>query len=253
MWKTLTTLLVLALVAPEPATAPSARSADAEWSTVSAGVSYLRREVRALPLTEPIVVHAFRFTPARHELRVLPGGEGGAPVHRLAAEAGALLAVNGGFFLEDFSPLGLLVSQGRELNPLRRVDWGVFYVADREARIVHRRDWRRPAGLEFAVEAGPRLVVEGRVLTLKPQRARRTALGITEAGDVLIVATEGRILTAEFAELLARPESAGGLGCRDALNLDGGSSTQLWFEHAGRRIEIEPLANVANAVALFPR
>lgn len=246
MWNTLTALLLLALTTPGSPAAP-------DWEPVARGLGYRAIEHRPHPMASPVLVHAFRFTPEALELRVLPAGATGGHVHTLAREAGALLAVNGGFFLEDFTPLGLLVSGGRELNALRRADWGVFSVAGGRADIVHRREWRRPAGLEFAIEAGPRLVVAGRVLSLKPQRARRTALCLRAPDDVVVVVTAGQLDTTEFAELLARAESAGGLGCRDALNLDGGSSTQLWFEHGGRRIEVPAVAPVANAVALFPR
>lgn len=246
MWNTIVSLLLLAVSTPDVRT-PSA------WEPVAPDLGYQRLEHRPYPLASPVVVHAFRFAPSALELRVLPAGERGADVRTLARAADALLAVNGGFFLEDFTPLGLLVSGGRELNALRRADWGVFSVARGRARIVHRRDWRRPDGLEFAIEAGPRLVVDGKVLSLKPQRARRTALCLRAPDDVAIVVTEGQLYTSEFAALLARGEAEGGLGCRDALNLDGGSSTQLWFEHGDRRIEVPAVARVANAVGLFRR
>jgi len=246
MWNAVTTLLLLAVSGADVTSSPV-------WEGIAPGLEYRRVERRPYPLASPVAVHAFRFSPAELELRVLPAGDGGARVRDLAQDAGALLAVNGGFFLEDFTPLGLLVSQGHQMNALRRADWGVFSVARGRAAVVHRREWRRPDGLEFAVEAGPRLVVAGRVVSLKPQRARRTALCVRAPDDVAIVATDGLLYTTELAELLARGEREGGFGCVDALNLDGGSSTQLWFEHAGRRIEVPATAPVANAVALFPR
>jgi hypothetical protein len=251
MWNAVTTLLLLTL-AGGPAAPPAADSPPV-WESVAPGLGYRLVEHRPYPLASPVAVHAFRFAPGDLELRVLPAGATGGHVRELAREAGALLAVNGGFFLADFTPLGLLVSQGRELNALRRVDWGVFSVARGRAAVVHRREWRAPHGLEFAIEAGPRLVVAGRVLSLKPQRARRTALCVRAPDDVAVVVTAGPLYTSELAELLARSEREGGLGCVDALNLDGGSSTQLWFDHGGRRIEVPAVAPVANAVGLFPR
>lgn len=228
-----------------------ARAGD--WETTAAGLQYRALDLSISGLVPAGRAHVFRFSPERYELRILSAGEDGADVASLARGTGALLAVNGGFFLPGFKPLGLLVSQGRQLNPLRRADWGVFYVANREAGLVHRRDWKTPRGLEFAIEAGPRLVVGGRVLKLKEQVARRTALGITGDGRVVVVVTESPVLTATLAELLALPESKGGLGCREALNLDGGSSTQLYFADGERRVSISGRGHVANAVAVYPR
>ncbi len=141
----------------------------------------------------------------------------------------AIVAVNGGFFDERARSLGLLVDRGIVLNPLRKADWGVFFVSksSRRARLVHTRQWAsraRSSLPEFAIQAGPRLVVEGRPLSFKSQRARRTVLGIRPGGkEVVLVVFSQPILTAELARQMMVP-----LGCTYALNLDGGSSTQLW-------------------------
>lgn len=212
MLKALPALLLLALVVP-------AAPPESAWETPVAGLSY-RRVAYSAPSGTVALVHVFRFSPARFELRVLrPEGARGASVRDMATSAGALLAVNGSFFLEDFSPLGLVVSRGEELAPLRRVDWGIFYVAKAGPGLVHRRDWRAPVGLEFAIEAGPRLVVDGAPLTFKPQRARRTALGVTADGEVVIAVAAGALLTAELAALLAaRKPRAGSAAARRSIS-----------------------------------
>ncbi len=191
---------------------------------------------------------AFRIDLAENDL-VPVEGKPLATVDALARGRGALLAVNGGFFDAQGRPMGLLVSKGRILSRLRRVEWGVLAV-DREGRatVVHAKQWAATTGtLRFAIEAGPRLVVDGKPLTFKPQVARRTALGVLPGGRALVlVVTSTGLSTAALAELFAKR-----LGCPFALNLDGGSSTQLVSPLAGvPRISGKP---VANAVLVLPR
>ena len=239
-------LLCLALILPAPALSG--------WETLPSGLAY--RAVHYVPAgaTLPVTVHAFRLSLDDFELRVLPAPRGtGARLDALAAGSGALLVVNGGYFTAAFEPLGLLVSEGRELNSLRKADWGVFSVAGGRARLVHRRRWHPPAALEFAIEAGPRLVTPGRRFTFKLQSAERTGLGILPDGRVVVAATDGVLLLADWATLFDRPEADGGLGCRWALNLDGGSSTQLRLRDGDRRLDLPGRAPVANAIGVFPR
>lgn len=57
--------------------------------------------------------------------------------------------------------------------------------------------------------------------------AARSAIGLDAAGRVLLIASQGGLSLAAFAEWLAQPVAEGGVGCVDAMNLDGGPSTQL--------------------------
>ena len=107
------------------------------------------------------------------------------------------------------------------------MDWGVFYVTDDGTpRIVHTRDFVQRTNIVVAVQSGPRLVVDGAPLKLKPQIAKRSAVCLNASNQVTFIATERGLLLQDFANLLARPEGDGGFGCTFALNLDGGSSTQ---------------------------
>jgi len=79
------------------------------------------------------------------------------------------------------------------------------------------------------VQAGPRLVTNGRVAVARSRegfrndvarRTRHVGLGLTRDGKLLIVAQSDVTLT-EFARTFVR------LGAQDAMNLDGGSSATL--------------------------
>lgn len=136
---------------------------------------------------------------------------------------GLLLAVNANFFDPSYRVLGLALDQGRELSPLRKADWGVFWVdRDHKAHLSHRKDWPPKDGEPvFAVECGPRLLVKGKALHLKPNQARRTVLGILKDGRILVAVFSGEVDLNKVAAWLKDR------GVVDALNLDGGISTQV--------------------------
>jgi len=197
----------------------------------------------------------FRLVAA--DARQVPG-RSQARVGTLREEHGGLVAINGTFFDPAGKPLGLLVDSGRQLNPLRRADWGVFSVEGNVARLVHTRTWRRrpkAAALpEFALQVGPRIVVDGRATKLKAQVARRALLGIDGAGRVVLGVTTGAPAESNaVAELAARPEPRGGLGWRQGLMLDGGPSAQL--DVAVDRVRVQHLGGwgVPNGVVVVPR
>jgi uncharacterized protein YigE (DUF2233 family) len=144
----------------------------------------------------------------------------------LEANPDAIAAFNGGYFLPGGKPLGLLVEDAQERNPLRRADWGVFFLDQQgHARILHRREYAAqtpPAAPVFAIECGPRIVVGGKALKLKPSRERRTVLAITGTGKILVAVFPRPVDLATVAEYLLQRWAV-----TEALNLDGGSSTQL--------------------------
>lgn len=178
-----------------------------------------------------------------------------ATVATLRREQDAWLMVNGTFFDEQGRPLGLLQGSGPPLQPLRRADWGVFEVsARRGARLIHTRDYVARDDIEFAVQCGPRVVIDGRVPSLKPQVAQRTALCIRRGPtDVAVVVTRGRVDATELATWMAADPATDGLGCRDAVLLDGGPSTQLSARSPGVELDLAGGWPVPNGVGVVPR
>lgn len=235
----------------------TAAPAPLAWQAAVPGFDYVHTTVRPAPAQGEVDVHFVRFEPSRFALQVVL-----APVdlHRPLADAAAfrravagLAAINGGYFDPQFHALGLLVSQGKQLSPLRHVDHGVFFVAGNSAGVRHAREWRPPQDLEFAVECGPRLLVDGRPLTFKPGAARRVAIGVDAAGRIVLAVTEGVLTLAEFADLLARPVAHGGPALVSALNLDGGSSTMLDVAAGLVQAAVRSAVEVPVGLAVVPR
>lgn len=249
-------LLCLLLALGGAGCAPKASAAPLVWREGGAGLAYVRAQLPIADEPDAIAVHLVRFDPARFGVVVVQArdlGRPGAGAADFRRAAKAVAAVNGGYFDPQLRPLGLLVSGGRELSRLRHVDQGVFSIADGHADLSHVRQWQPPPHLDFAVECGPRLIVDGKPLTFKPGRARRVAIGRDVEGRVVLAVAEGLVSLTEFTELLVRGIGTGGVGLQAALNLDGGSSTMLDLDRRGLRAHVHSAVDVPIGLAVVER
>jgi len=240
------------MVFSNPASGEEARSAA--WTSLAPGLWYRRWPV---DVGEGAVLegHVFRADPRILHMTVIDARRANrkiAPVTELRHEAQAYVVVNGGFFDENAQPLGLVVGDGKQTSPLRKVDQGLFLISSGRPSIQHSRD-PLPSAIETGLQSGPRLVVDGRVLPLKPQTSRRTSVCVPGDGTVLIVVFTAPISLVDLATNLARPTAEGGLGCWSALNLDGGPSTQLSVATPSLTMEVEGGWGVPNALAILPK
>lgn len=244
----------LAACALALAAAGGAARAAEPWREIAPGLEHRTLEIPA-DAGGRVDGHAFRADPRRVRVEVLDARRADRPratARELLAESGALVAVNGGFFDEDGAPLGLVVSDRVVRNPLRRVDWGVFAMRGGAASIVHTREYIASPEVQAAVQVGPRLVVGGRPTPLKPQTSRRSAVCVHADGRVTLLVT-GAVEASDLARFLAAAVAGGGLGCTDALNLDGGPSTQLSARAGEFSLDVGGGWPVPNAVAFLPR
>ena len=237
-------LLVLVLLPQYIIAAPA-------WQTVMPGLEYAQFSPSAASWGR---LHVFRLDPYQYHLSLALASEQeqrSLSVKRLAQAHNALVAINGGFFSPDFKPLGLRVKNGELLNPVKRTSWwGIFYVARNRIRIVAQREYRQPKGLQFAIQGGPRLIVNGRIPKLKAGLAQRTAIGYDKRGRVLLVATQNHAMsTTTLARFLRDTPS---IRCFQALNLDGGSSTQMYANISDLDLDIAGFSTVTDALLVKP-
>lgn len=161
--------------------------------------------------------------------------------------AQAPASIIGGFFgeREDGTPypLGLVVSDGRQASPW--VPWtvGGAIVVD-AANVTGIRYWRDMDDVSpvEALQSKPILVNENANDGIGPHwdRANRVAFGLTDSGDLVLAGiftdTGGGILRAptlkEFSNYLAAIRFEDGAVIERAINLDGGTSANL-FVRAG--------------------
>jgi len=239
-----------------PHSAPAAEEARvSSWAALAAGLWYREWQIEAAAEEPGIGGYVFRADPRIVHMTMLDARRVDrrlATVRRLREESGAYVVVNGGFFDEKARPLGLVVGDGRETSPLRNVDQGLFLISAGKPIIQHARD-PLPSPIETAIQSGPRLIVNGRALQLKPQTSRRTSVCLPGDGTVMIVVIPTPIALSTLAHHLLRPAADGGLGCWSALNLDGGPSTQLSVATSVLSLEVEGGWGVPNGLAVLPK
>lgn len=202
---------------------------------------------RATQLPDGGRAHFLSVEPSH--LRVLDARDYGASAltaEQFLRKTGADAVVNASFFDVDGTPMGLLVVDGEQRTGLRPVDWGVFSIDPAGVAAIEHTDAFDPArDVRQAVQSGPRLVVDSQPLALKKQKARRTAICTLKDGRAAVVVVDDSVLASELAEWFARQ------GCTDALNLDGGPSTQLYLERAGVVVDVPGGTPVPVALGVF--
>jgi uncharacterized protein YigE (DUF2233 family) len=248
-------LLVCALLGSLLTSGLSAEEPRAtEWTALAPGLWYRSWQV----LTDDgstVDAQVFRADPRIVHMTVLDARRVDRNVARVAVlrqETQAYLVVNGGFFDEKAQPLGLVVGDGGQTSPLRKVDQGVFVISMSKPTILHSRD-PLPAPIDAALQSGPRLVVDGRALQLKPQVSRRSAICLPGDGTAMVVVVPRPVSLSDLARSLVRQPGDGGLGCWSALNLDGGPSTQLSVATPALNLEVEGGWGVPNGIAILQR
>ena len=221
-------------------------SAD-RWQELSSGIEY--QDLEGGLLTPWSHVHVFRIDLNKNKLALVNAKSlslKNASTDQFAEHSKALLSINGGFFDHEFKPLGLRINNKKLENPLKRISWwGIFYVKNNTPHITNISNFNHDEHIEFAIQSGPRLLIKGQIPSLKPGVADRSALGITMDGKVIIlVSTNAAMSTYELAQLLKAPP----LSCTDAINLDGGSSSQLYAHIDSFQLNVHGFSNVSDAI-----
>lgn len=229
--------------------------AQTQWQKLAPGLEYTR--LQSINDFSGSAIHAFRIDLNHFQLQsqTTYSSRSLQSIQQIVLANHAVIGVNGGFFTPDFKPIGLRINDGKMQNPLHTTKWwGVFYIENSAAHIVALNNFKMNKDIHFAVQAGPRLIINNIIPPLKPKFDNRTALGITKDNKVILVATEDLpITTTELARIMKAPAVENGLECIDALNLDGGSSTQLYAKLPNFELNIPNFATVADVVLVIPK
>ena len=225
------------------------RAADDQprWTMISPGV-----EDRTFHVVDPDTQETFPVFAVRasaRQVRVVTGKILDAAGWR--ETAGAIVAINGGFFDPAQRPVNLLVTNGRLVSRFSHGSGGVFYIHAGRAGILPSVDFARNASLisnvDQAVQCSPMLVHGGRSTHLKPQSSRRSGIGIQRDGRVVMAVCDSGLPLPTWGRLWADPNR---LDCVNALNLDGGPSTQLSLKAGATAVDIPGGWPVPDAVVI---
>lgn len=280
-------ILALILVACEPSAPPASptpptpeplrveETVRARDSTLTLSV----RRVEAEGWSGRVVVASFSLGAGRH-VTVVPS-EGPRPLDAILAERSPprpFAAIDGGFYDSHGAPMGLVRTGGEDRAPLtERGGSGVFFVDGDRARVVHRDDFHPSPSIREALQSVDRIVDAGASVVsaaASNRRAARSAVAIDEDGAVhLAVAFDERAVLSEgaarielgpdstrtgptlgeWATLLTRPASEGGVSAREALGLDGGYSTSLVVKSDTRALSVVAYRATINGLLVTAR
>lgn len=260
-------LLLAPLLALFAGAADPARAGDT-WSTPFPGVRLLVRNTNT-----PNKIRAVEVSLCHVgiKVRATRPSERGQTVGAFAQSIGAQVAINGDLFSAGFIPSGMAVGRGQWWGaPDNSWEGYVAFGAGQVdlAPVPPSLDAPQPwmtdlvSGRPQLLGDGQRVEIPAGVQAFCGSRAPRSAVGFSRDGSKLYLAvvdrtprdtgTTSRGMTCtEMADLMK------GLGAWEAMNLDGGGSSQLWVR--GKGYVNDPSGNnhgaglrvVANHLAIF--
>lgn len=223
------------IVLGQPVEPTSATSPVISWEPLADGLeaSHFQMASSALLSSSAAAVRASfdRFVP-----RIIRAAEYGwkkATAQALCKASGASACINSNFFDEQGKPLGVVISRGIQHHKAHGGGGtltGVFFVTSDSVGITHRSLFSAEKVIE-AAQAGPRLISEGAPVVGVKDSSTATNISlvcIDRERRVILMRVSLAMFGGSLRELqsvLLRPE----LGCTDALNFDGGGSSQLYI------------------------
>lgn len=221
------------------------------------GVRHVLLECRFRGRT--VDVHLVLFHADDHMLQVIDNPDGNqVELDEAMRRANCIAGVNGGFFHPDFTPLGLVVADGERVHDAERASLlsGLVAANDHSFHILRPEEFRLGPKTRHALQAGPFLIDDGRPVEglNADKRARRTA--ILHDGDAgWALAAIEPVTLHDAATLLASDAMSHWIRPKRALNLDGGSSSALWFRGTDNTgaFHMRPLTRIRNYLGVKKR
>jgi hypothetical protein len=246
---------------------------DERISPAVPGASHAEPERAAEPVRTAngeiggILMEGVAFDSRDHLLVVVDqaGGPGSqfADAAAAAKSRGGLAAVNAGFFTPEGEPLGRVISQGKPAggwNSASSLGSGVWHMDASGRQAISRREALGRSGassMRELIQAGPLLVENGRGVTgLDGVKSSARVVILWDGGTRWWIGRSEPCSLAAMGSALTRSGPAG-WPVRQALNLDGGRSADLWVSSAvaGGPLLRRPVWNrqVRNFLVLVPR
>lgn len=247
-------LLVLFLAGP----------AHADWSVSTsqadrgnaAGVEHRRVVLAESETGDRATVDLALFSTKTATVRVIDNPTGEDNLAAVMRREKGLAGVNGGYFDPADAPVGLVISGGRQIAPLRkaRLLSGVLVVAAGRVQLLRFAEYSPKRKATEALQCGPFLVDRGLpVPGLNNTRPARRTFVLTGGPDRAAIGFCSGVTLAQLAEILATHGLAPDVKVQRALNLDGGSSSAFWFDGEQGPFSISEQKTVRNFVAVLPK
>jgi hypothetical protein len=239
---------------PTPVDAPT-QAADSGWLAGVGGVEVRRLQLPAIPGRPATPITIVRLDLVQVRLRVAYTPEQPQGIRAWFEEQHPIVAINGGFFAEDYRATALVISDGISSGASYE-GFGGMLAIDQNERVTLRALSEQPYDtgepLTQAMQSFPVLVFSGgRPAALENTRpARRSAVALDRDGRLLLIACPTSAFTLhELAAWLA----ASDLAIDSALNLDGGSSTGLYLQAGALDERIDSFGPLPLVLLVEPR
>lgn len=195
----------------------------------------------------PQNINILRVRPRRWRLAFASAGDSLWPTSRFGRQHGATAALNGTFFSFKGGSVDHIKIDKRVLDTTRYTPGKELEEHRQSAIVINRRGklaivaggganprWASERPEPNVMVTGPLLLQGGQRSPLKTNafndnRHPRTCLCLTNDRHVLLITADGRHKNAAGFSLPELATALRWLGCRDAINLDGGGSTTLWL------------------------
>ncbi len=171
----------------------------------------------------------------RTTLLTVADKEGGPDSSWPSAQAAAkehqgIAAINGGFFDPKGKPLGLVIENGKRFGALTSNSLGAGLIIDNPPSLLSREDYRKnKPQANHLIQAGPRLIWKKKITQgLKAQNDRPRSFILWDGKNHLALGHATATSLSSLAKLLDK-QPIPGFQITHALNLDGGSSSDLWI------------------------
>lgn len=169
----------------------------------------------------------------------------GETTSEIAEHNNAIAAINGGAFIDKTSvewtgtgafPDGIVISNGKviwdSIPDGTKTD--LFGITNKGVLIVgkYSENELKNLNVEEALSFGPTLIINGKKtnITIDGGIAPRTAIGQKKDGSIILMVIDGRSLTSLGATYTEVQDIMYKLGAINAINLDGGKSTTMYFD-----------------------
>jgi hypothetical protein len=239
-------------------------TAQADWTVLSSASEPGRGSVvhRHVVLENAdgngrITVDLAIFSAKSCTLRILQNQGGADGLGEVMRHEKCLAGVNGGYFDEEFAPIGLRIANGQMIAPLRRARLitGVLVASSRGVQIVRTREFSRRSDVSASIQCGPFLVDSARPISgLNDSRVARRTFAATTNGNRAFVGVCSGVSLSKLSKILATTPFAEGMKIERALNLDGGSSSAFWFAREdGSAFSIPERKPVSDFVGIVSR
>ena len=174
--------------------------------------------------------------------------EEGQTTSQIAENYNAVAAVNGGAFVDQSStsqwtgnggiPSGIVMSGGEVVhNDLGEGNKTELLAIDKQGVMIvgkYSIDDLKERKIQEALSFGPTLVVNGKMTPMSGDGgwgiAPRTPIGQRQDGSIILLVIDGRGVGSLGATLKETQEIMYQLGAVNAMNLDGGKSTTLYYD-----------------------